>query len=239
MRILIRLPETRSSGTRLILRWSGAFFILIGILALGYWASLSLDAKIYQTYQAWRFQQATENATPSAGKAEDGGKPLLSVPVREDLRIPRDSHKESPENFPVGRIEIPKIGLSAMILEGTDESTLRRGVGHIRGTPLPGQPGNVAVAGHRDTLFRDLRNVRKQDQIILTTLENSFVYNVDLVEIVAPENTSVLRDSENRTLTLVTCFPFYYVGPAPKRFIVRAHLISAWKGAAARSRSPM
>jgi sortase A len=125
----------------------------------------------------------------------------------------------------LGRIEISTIGLTAMILEGTDARTLRRGVGHIPGTPLPGQQGNVAITGHRDTFFRPLHNIRKGDEITLTTLNGSYRYRVDSTEVVKPEDTEVLADSDDAVLTLVTCYPFYFVGPAPKRFIVRAHMI--------------
>lgn len=125
----------------------------------------------------------------------------------------------------MGRIDISTIGLTAMILEGTDARTLRRAVGHIPGTPLPGQQGNVAITGHRDTFFRPLHNIRKDDEITLTTLNGSYRYRVDSTEVVEPEDTEVLADSDDAVLTLVTCYPFYFVGPAPKRFIVRAHMI--------------
>ncbi len=126
----------------------------------------------------------------------------------------------------MGRIEIGTIGLSAMILEGTDGKTLRRAVGHIPGTALPGQQGNVAIAGHRDTFFRGLRNSLKDDEITLTTLSGSYRYRVDFTKVVEPEDTEVLDRSDDAILTLVTCYPFYFVGPAPKRFVVRAHRIS-------------
>jgi sortase A len=125
----------------------------------------------------------------------------------------------------LGRIEISTIGLEAMILEGADARTLRRAVGHIPGTPLPGQQGNVAITGHRDTFFRPLHHIRKDDEITLTTLNGSFRYRVDSTQVVEPEDTEVLADSDDAVLTLVTCYPFYLVGPAPKRFIVRAHMI--------------
>ena len=127
----------------------------------------------------------------------------------------------------MGRIEIRTIGLDAMILEGTDARTLRRAVGHIPGTPLPGKQGNVVITGHRDTFFRPLHNIRKDDEILLTTLNGSYRYRVDLTEVVEPQDTEVLADSDDAVLTLVTCYPFYYVGPAPKRFIVRAHLLNS------------
>ena len=110
-----------------------------------------------------------------------------------------------------------------MIMEGTDRRTLRRAVGHIPGTPLPGQPGNVVITGHRDTFFRGLRNIHQDDEITLTTLKGTFRYHVDFTEVVGPQHRGVLDHSDDAILTLVTCYPFYYVGPAPKRFIVRAH----------------
>ena len=125
----------------------------------------------------------------------------------------------------MGRIEISTIGLTAMIMEGTDGRTLRRAVGHMPGTALPGQPGNVVITGHRDTFFRGLRKVAKNDEITLTTLDGSYRYRVDSTEVVGPENTEVLDNSDHAVLTLVTCYPFYFVGPAPKRYIVRAHRI--------------
>ena len=110
-----------------------------------------------------------------------------------------------------------------MILEGTDDVTLRRAVGHIPGTSLPGQKGNVAIAGHRDTFFRGLRNIHRGDAITLTTLKGSYRYRVDSTEVVDPQDAEVLYESDDATLTLITCYPFYFVGSAPRRFIVRAH----------------
>ena len=126
---------------------------------------------------------------------------------------------------PLGRIEIRTVSLEAMILEGTDARTLRRAAGHIPGTALPGQQGNVVITGHRDTFFRPLRNIRKDDEIMLTTLSGSYRYRVDFTEVVEPGDTGVLDNSDDAILTLVTCYPFYFVGPAPQRFIVRAHRI--------------
>ena len=127
---------------------------------------------------------------------------------------------------PLARIEISSIGLAAMIMEGTDGKTLRRAVGHIPGTPLPGQQGNVVITGHRDTFFRGLRNIHKDDEITLRTLNGTYRYRVDSTQVVEPEDIAMLDHSDDAILTLVTCYPFYFVGPAPKRFIVRAHRIS-------------
>jgi sortase A len=200
---------SHSTRTNRFLRWSRDALLVAGVLALGYSGYVLLDMKLYQAFQARRFQQRLESVKP----------PIASAgPVRE-LAIP-----PAPGGA-LGRIEIARIGLAAMILEGTDEQTLRRAVGHISGTPLPGKQGNVAIAGHRDTFFRALRNVLPDDEIRLTTLDGSYRYLVDSTGVVAPEDTQVLDNSGETILTLVTCYPFYFVGPAPKRFIVRAHKI--------------
>jgi sortase A len=126
----------------------------------------------------------------------------------------------------IGRLEIPRLGLSAMLIEGDDQRTLRRAVGHIPGTPLPGQPGNVALTGHRDTFFRPLRNIRASDIIVITTLQGQYRYRVVSTRVVSPDNVAVLNPGAGEILTLVTCYPFYFVGAAPDRFIVRAERLA-------------
>ncbi len=126
----------------------------------------------------------------------------------------------------IGRLEIPRLGLSAILIEGDDPKTLRRAVGHIPGTPLPGQPGNVALTGHRDTFSRPLRNIRANDVIVVTTLQGEYRYRVVSTRVVSPENIAVLNSSGGEILTLVTCYPFYFVGAAPDRFIVRAERLA-------------
>lgn len=207
LRITLRFPS--STRPHWLLRWSRNTFLAAGVLALGYCGFVLLDSNLYQANQARLFQRQLESVRPLIASA--GGVTNLLV-------------NPTPGGA-LGRIEIGRIGLSAMIMEGTDGRTLRRAVGHIRGTPLPGQQGNVAIAGHRDTFFRPLRNVEHDDEITLTTLDGSYRYLVDTMHVVAPEDMQVLDNSDDTTLTLVTCYPFYFVGPAPKRFIVRAHKI--------------
>jgi len=190
--------------TNPILRWSRNVLLIIGLLALSYVGYSLLDARLYQAEQARRFERELKET--NLPRAESSG-----VAVSE--------------GSPLGRIEISSVGLTTMILEGTEEETLRRAVGHIRGTPLPGQRGNVALAGHRDTFFRELRDIRVNDEITLTTLSGSHHYRVDSTKVVKPEETEVLKDDGADTLTLVTCYPFNFVGSAPKRFIVRARRI--------------
>ena len=122
----------------------------------------------------------------------------------------------------IGRLEIPRIHISVMVLEGSHPSILDVAAGHIEGTALPGTGGNVVIAAHRDTFFRSLREIRRDDIIQLTTTHGNFQYSVNATEVVEPSDIRVLRQTTEPELTLVTCYPFYYVGAAPKRFIVHA-----------------
>jgi sortase A len=122
------------------------------------------------------------------------------------------------------RIDMPRINLSAIAREGVDTRTLRGAVGHIPGTALPGERGNAGFAAHRDTFFRPLKSVRNGDEVIVTTARGVFRYAVTGTRVVEPDDVSVLGPTKDTTLTLVTCYPFDYVGSAPQRFIVRASL---------------
>ena len=195
------------------LRNTRYFFFAVAILALGYSAYVLLDARLFQAYQTWRFQQALTAAPPPPAVAE------ASRTRAENLAL------GGGEGASLGRIEINAVGLAAMILEGTESGTLRRAVGHVPGTALPGQQGNVAIAGHRDTFFRGLRKIQNGDEITLTTLNGVSRYLVNSTQVVEPSDIKVLDNSTDAILTLVTCYPFDFVGPAPKRFIVRAHKV--------------
>jgi sortase A len=127
----------------------------------------------------------------------------------------------------IGRLVIPRLGLSAIVIEGIDQTTLRRVVGHIPGTALPGHPGNVGLAGHRDTLFRPLKDLRIKDEIRFTTLSGDFTYVVESLRVVEPNHVAVLAPSSENVLTLVTCYPFFFIGAAPRRFVVRARQVPA------------
>jgi len=122
----------------------------------------------------------------------------------------------------IGRIDIPRLEVSVIVVEGDSMAILSHAAGHIPGTSLPGMPGNVGISAHRDTFFRPLRNIRRDDTITLTTLLGSYRYRVVSTSIVRPSDVSVLNPGATEVLTLVTCYPFYFVGSAPERFIVRA-----------------
>jgi sortase A len=119
-------------------------------------------------------------------------------------------------------LSISRLGLSTVVVEGVEDGDLKLAPGHIPGTAIPGEPGNVGIAGHRDTFFRPLRFIHKDDVIRLSTQHGEERYRVVSIKIVDPDNVQVLYPTNRETLTLVTCYPFYYVGSAPKRFIVRS-----------------
>jgi sortase A len=151
---------------------------------------------------------ATANSGPGAS------------PLREN-EVPAYAPVSTKDHI-IGRIEIPRVGVSAAILQGVDDATIRRAVGHFPETPLPGEKGNMALAAHRTTDFYGLRDIRIGDEVTITSPRGSFRYRVERTWVVSPDDVSVLDSSSDRELTLVTCYPFDYRGSAPRRFIVRA-----------------
>jgi sortase A len=123
---------------------------------------------------------------------------------------------------PVALIEVPRVDVRAMVVEGVDHRSLQRAVGHIPGTAFPGMVGNVVLAAHRDTLFAGLRDVELGDLVTMKTDQHTYTYRVSSIDVVAPSAVEVMGPSSERVLTLITCFPFDFVGPAPMRYIVRA-----------------
>jgi len=191
---------------RHFLRWTHRVFLLTGVLALLYVGLTLLYARVYQ--------QAANTTLEEQIKVDDqrpAGLPLPAIKKRE-VR----------EGDLLGRMEIPRLGVRVAILEGTTSKTLRLGLGHIVATPLPGAEGNIAIAGHRDTWFRDLKQIREKDQIEIVTVSGLSRYQVDWIQIVTPGDTGILDSPAGSSLTLVTCYPFHYIGAAPERFIVHA-----------------
>jgi len=152
------------------------------------------------------------------------GRRALENPVASDLRTRSVPHVK-PEGTLVGRIDIPKLDLSAVVFEGTSDETLARGVGHLTGSAAPGERGNLVLAGHRDTFFRKLRGIRKGDEVTVIGPEGEFQYQVESTAVVKPEQTEVLKPDGGSILTLITCYPFRFIGNAPERFVVRARKI--------------
>ncbi|HEV8580296.1 MAG TPA: class D sortase [Thermoanaerobaculia bacterium] len=196
------------------LRWLERALLVVALLCLGAWAYAWLDAR-YAQYREGKLLDEAADVRPPASVASE-------TDALETFRDARGRSGPAPEGTLVGRIEIPRLGVSAIVLEGIGKKTLRRGVGHIPETPLPETGGNVGLAAHRDSFFRELKDIRKNDIITLKTLEGTYEYRVEWTRIVQPEDVEVLAGTGAPALTLVTCYPFYYVGSAPERFIVRA-----------------
>jgi sortase A len=237
MKAILRLdspPENRTPGARRWLAGFEWFFLLVGLVALDTYVWVNASTILSQAYQDWAFDQTLRGLTPSVrGFVGDEVSWLLGA-QREKVEAPEAAQKlqPMPQGKPplpssvIGRLEIPRLNLTAMVREGADGKTLHRAVGHIPGTALPGYAGNVALAGHRDTFFRALRNIKKDDAIELETENGTYRYLVESTDIVGPRDVDVLAASHGQTLTLVTCYPFYYIGSAPKRFIVHAAQVS-------------
>jgi sortase A len=138
---------------------------------------------------------------------------------------------------PLAVLSIPRIGLEVPVFDGTDDLILNRGAGRISGTAKPGQPGNIGIAAHRDGFFRGLKDIRVGDRIELRTQGDASLYAVDDIEIVQPTDVTVLRNRPSPSLTLVTCYPFYFVGDAPQRYIVHASIVDSDKTAASKFNS--
>ena len=149
-----------------------------------------------------------------------GGSPARATNQPSAASIDRPSATTT-----VGRIEIPAVGLATRVLEGSNARTLQLAVGHIPGTALPGSSGNVGLAGHRNTFFRPLRRIKLGDEIRFTTAAGAFKYRVISLRVVLPNAIEVLNATQLPTLTLVTCYPFDFVGSAPQRLIVHAEMI--------------
>jgi sortase A len=204
---------------RPVLRRSRWLFLALAISSLGYVAFSLVAAQAFQAYENWRLNHAQKNVRQSSAVAESK---VLLTSLSANSQV---GHPTIALGSVLGRIEIGRIGVAVVIVEGASGKTLRRAVGHVPGTALPGERGNVAITGHRDTFFIALRNIREDDEVTLTTLNGSYRYRVDSMRVVEAEDTEVLNDSDESILTMVTCYPFYFIGPAPKRFIVRAHRI--------------
>jgi len=209
MIVRIRSPRRMARSKSWLL--AQRLLLLAGLLALGFVAYSYVARTAYQAYQSWKFDRALASSAeqpagavarpPAPGRAVDGV---------------------------IGRITIPRLEINAVVKDGVSNRMLGLAVGHIRSTALPGSPGNVGLAAHRDTLFRNLKDIRQDDEITLTTLQGTYLYRVVWFKVVSPAAVSVLAPTAGEeTLTLVTCYPFYFVGHAPKRFVVRARRVES------------
>lgn len=185
-----------------------------GVLALTYVAYVAIDTAAYQADGRQIFAESRSAAPPPGRRSSAGdndARPAAPIP---------------PDGAWIGEIEIPRLGIDVGVVQGESSRLLERAAGHVSDTPLPGEMGNVVLAAHRDSFFRPLEHVRAGDEITVKTLAGDFHYIVESTIVVGAGDLWVLAPIGGRTLTLITCFPFRYVGAAPDRFIVRAREIS-------------
>jgi sortase A len=209
----------RRRSTAHALEW---VLMLLGLVCLVWYDVNSYRAIRYQRQQALELERAMERAkleTPAGANPAGSDAPTPENPTIE-RSIP--SRKSKGDHQLIGRLEIPRLQLSVMVVDGDDEATLKVAAGHLPDTPLPWELGNSAVAGHRDSFFRPLSQVKMNDSLRLVTPHGEFHYVVSSLRVVKPDDLSVLAQTGQSALTLVTCYPFSYVGRAPKRFIVHA-----------------
>jgi sortase A len=209
-------------------------FLLAGLAAVDVFVWVNTSTVLYQAYEDWSFDESMRGLKPTVrGFVSDEFASVFGSKTQaENPELPRKLDAVPAERPPLpdsllGRLRIPRLQVAAMVREGADSGTLRSAIGHIPGTALPGKTGNIGLAGHRDTFFRALRNIQEGDTIDFETESGTYRYAVESTKIVTPRDISVLKAAGGKTLTLVTCYPFYYVGSAPKRFIVRAVQVSA------------
>ena len=199
----------RSIRVRRASRWLEWTLWVAGCCALGYSGFSIIEAALTQAALTRSFDKSRVTRDGSSVDAALDGRLEHSGPAQPGVR-----HEL--------RLQIASVGLSAMVLEGVKSGTLRVGLGHVPGTSWPGEPGNVVIAGHRDTFFRPLRKIKICDEISLDTPDRTYHYQVNSIEVVDPHEVSALRFHNKDELTLISCYPFFYVGPAPKRFVVHA-----------------
>jgi sortase A len=222
--------STSNSETslELFLRILDRLVLLLGLVLLGIWLGARLHSLLSSRIALWQFSESV-GQVDSTHPSTTAGDPLEAGAIDFTLwgKARANAYRMSLALKlapPIAVLKIPKVHLIAPVFNGTDDVTLNRGVGRIAGTAMPGQDGNLGVAGHRDGFFRSLKDVSVGDVVEIASREEQDTYVVTTMEIVEPTNVSVLDSGPVSTLTLVTCYPFYFVGDAPKRFIVTALL---------------
>lgn len=220
MQVRIRCQD----GSKLIARASVALeflLVLLGVVFLGAFFWLQFEQHYFGTRYLREFER-NELALKSSRLGQLKSPPPESGFPQGHSQPSTIQGPPAAYGFAQARLSVPRIGLDVPVLEGVGDRELRRGAGWIPGTARPGESGNVGIAAHRDTFFRPLRNVRSGDRVELKTLTTDRYYVVHAVYVVDPDYVEPLEPTAASMLTLVTCFPFEYLGPAPRRYIVRA-----------------
>jgi sortase A len=193
-----------------LLKWLERLLLVAGVAAL-VWCAYILTT----SYVVQRLAREQLASTPPTSTS-------TSPPIETSPSASSTAPSSVAVGTPLAELSIPRVGLSAVVFQGSDNHTLRQGLGHIETTPLPGEQGNVAIAGHRDSFFRTLQDVQVGDDIWVATVEDRVHYRVSWFQIVKPDEISVIGPTSAAVLTLVTCYPFGFIGRAPDRFVVRA-----------------
>lgn len=219
----------------------GTVLIAVGVVLLGVWAAARLHTIFGSRQDRARFEEQRAAGRAPAPTPEPTIPPHVLAEGPVDISLWSEKRvkewKESLEadrRAPLALLRMPRLKIDVPVLEGTDDLTLNRGAGWIEGTARPGEPGNVALSAHRDGFFRALKDVAAGDELVLETPRETTRYAVAWTKIVDPDDVSVLDETDGPAVTLVTCYPFYFVGSAPQRLIVRATpLVPASAGAEA------
>jgi sortase A len=207
-----------------VLRWIQRVLMITGVLLLGLYVGAIFHSGITSRIAASRFGNA--DVSSSSGHSIHRSikeTQKLDFTLWSEKRVA--AYKESLlQHFDpaIALMRVRRLGLEAPVFEGVDDLTLNRGAGHIPGTALPGENGNFAIAGHRDGFFRALKDIIPGDEIEVLTTTRRYTYRVDQIVLVSPNDVGVLKSGSFQSLTLVTCYPFYFIGSAPKRYIVKA-----------------
>ena len=198
--------------------------VTFGVLMLCVYVGARIEGYLFSRAEVERFK-SQQLLAQELGRGGDGAAKSPDFSLWSAKRV--QGYQESlASHFPpaMALLRIPKINLEVPLIEGTDDLTLNRAVGHVAGTALPGDDGNIGIAGHRDGFFRGLKDVVAGDAIEIVTQQETSRYIVDQISIVSPSDISVLGPRTRPSVTLVTCYPFYFVGSAPQRYIVQASL---------------
>ena len=233
--------------------WLEWALLVVGIACLGYYGYKSAEARQLQRDQSAALEQQlaardtalpspeavespTERRAPGASDAPSASEATVAPSESEAAAAPsesdapgapssRDTLSAAGSRAPLALLDIPRLRVSAPVLSGDDAATLDVAIGHLPDTPKPWEAGNSALAAHRDGLFRPLRNIKVGDELHVRTMHGDFTYEVRETKIVMPDDLSVLAPTDEHTLTLITCYPFNFIGSAPKRFVVHAERV--------------
>jgi sortase A len=209
MDLVRKLKPSTLKARELMRRWKpktlrqaiSLLLLLVGIGLIGYVTGEYWDMYHSQRRLEAEWQHQQQLAMPAPGRPKLTGIDLLT------------------------RVSIPKINLDAIVVEGASRKQLSIGPGHMKQTAMPGEPGNAVITGHRDTFFRHIYELQKGDEIVVRRNGQVFRYEVTGKKIVKPEDVSVLKQTPDPRLTLITCYPTYYIGPAPERLVIFSKLV--------------